>query len=66
MKTTTRLVMFGVIAALSSLSGCFVGTHDDGYHYYNGYRYENGDRIDRDGHRDVHWCDGHHDDEHCR
>lgn len=60
MKTATRLLMFGAIAALSSLSGCFVGPHDDGY------RYENGDRIDRDGHRDVHWCDGHHDDEHCR
>jgi len=59
MKTTTRLLMFGAIAALSSLSGCVVGVHDDGY------RYENGDRIDRQGHREVHWCDGHHDDEHC-
>jgi hypothetical protein len=60
MKTTTRLLMFGAIAALSSLSGCVVGVHDDGY------RYENGDRIDRQGHREVHWCDAHHDDEHCR
>lgn len=32
----------------------------------HGYRYENGDRIDRSGHRDVHWCAAHPEDEHCR
>ena len=64
MNTVTRLIGFGAIAALSSLSSCIVAPppHGDGERY----RYEHGDRIDRDGHREARWCDGHRDDEHCR
>lgn len=48
---------------LMSIVGC---AHDgDRYRYDNGYRYQNGDRIDPDGHREVHWCDTHQDDPHC-
>lgn len=71
MNSFNRLAIFGAIAALSSLSGCVIAP-DQGYRDHDGhrdqdrYRYENGDRIDRDGHREVRWCDRHHDDEHCR
>jgi hypothetical protein len=64
MNTVKRVAALGTLAALSILSGCIVapGRGPDG----DRYRYENGDRIDRDGHREAHWCDAHHDDEHCR
>jgi hypothetical protein len=65
MNSFNRLAFFGAIAALSSLSGCVIAP-DQGYRDHDRYRYENGDRIDRDGHREARWCDGHHDDEHCR
>jgi hypothetical protein len=45
--------------ALLTLSGCVV-ERDHGP-----YTWDHGDRIDRYGHREVHWCDAHHDDEHC-
>jgi hypothetical protein len=76
MKAFNGLAAFWAIAALSSLSGCVIapdrggggGERDhDRYRYDNGgYRYENGDRVDREGHREARWCDGHRDDEHCR
>jgi hypothetical protein len=67
MNTVTRLITFGAIAALSSLSGCVIAPgHGDGDGARERYRYEHGDRIDRDGHREAHWCDAHRDDEHCR
>lgn len=50
----------GTMVALFNLSGC--ARVDD----HGPYRWEHGDRIDRDGHREVHWCDAHHEDEHCR
>ena len=55
-----RLTILAAIATLGSLSGCYVGVRDHGP-----YRYENGDRIDRDGNREAHWCDNHHDDQGC-
>ncbi len=45
------------LLTLLSVPGCIVAGPS--------YRYENGDRIDRYGHREVHWCDAHRDDEHC-
>lgn len=64
MSTFTRSIYLGVMAGLlMSIVGC---AHDgDRYRYDNGYRYQNGDRIDPDGHREVHWCDTHQDDPHC-
>jgi hypothetical protein len=58
MSTINRLLSLSAVVALLCLGGCVI--HDRGP-----YRYENGDRIDRYGHRDVHWCDNHHEDEHC-
>jgi hypothetical protein len=62
-KISSRMTLFGlgVLVALLNLSGCARGDGDHGP-----YRWEHGDRIDRDGHREVRWCDGHHEDEHCR
>ena len=60
MRTFNRTAILGALTAISfllNLSGCVVRDP--------GYRYENGDRIDRYGHREEHWCDNHHDDEHC-
>jgi hypothetical protein len=62
MKDLGRLAIL-TVSALLSLSGCIVTP--DRPHDVVEYRYENGDRIDSHGHRDVHWCDSHHDDEHC-
>ncbi len=62
-----RLAAWVPMIALLGLSGCVIAPdHDRGYRDHDEYRYENGDRIDREGHREVHWCDSHHDDEHCR
>jgi hypothetical protein len=66
MNTLNRLAALGALAALSSLSACVVAPDGGGYGDQNRYRYEHGDRIDRDGHREARWCDGHRDDEHCR
>jgi hypothetical protein len=55
-----RIVVLGATLALLSLSGCIV-EHDHGP-----YTYDHGDRVDQYGHREAHWCDNHHDDEHCR
>ncbi|HEY1724032.1 MAG TPA: hypothetical protein VGF89_01320 [Steroidobacteraceae bacterium] len=63
MKDLGRLAIL-TVSALLSLSGCIVTPAHD--HDRVEYRYENGDRIDSNGHREVHWCDAHHDDEHCR
>ncbi len=60
MKTFQRLVVSGLLVTVLGLSGCIVA-RDRGT-----YTYEHGDRIDSYGHREVHWCDSHHDDEHCR
>jgi hypothetical protein len=59
MKTFQRLAVSSVVLALMTLSGCVVERD-------HGYRYEHGDRIDSYGHREAHWCDNHHDDDHCR
>jgi hypothetical protein len=60
MKASYRIAVLGAIAAVANLSACHV--HDD----HGPYRYENGDRIDRDGRREVRWCENHHEDENCR
>ena len=49
----------GLLVTLLNVSGC---ARDD----HGPYRWEHGDRVDREGHRDVRWCDAHHEDEHCR
>ncbi len=64
MNTFKRLAALGAIAALLGVSatGCLIAPRDHGP-----YNYDHGDRIDRDGHREAHWCDHHRgDDEHCR
>jgi len=60
-----RIAVLGAITALVTISGCYVGVRDHGPYNHGPYRYENGDRIDRDGNREAHWCDGHHGDEGC-
>ena len=55
----SRMSALGAIMVVLSLSSCTGRDHGP-------YRYENGDRIDRDGHREAHWCDEHREDEHCR
>jgi hypothetical protein len=63
MKTPNWKAMTGAtiaLLALSSLPGCVV-ERDHGP-----YTWDHGDRVDRYGHREAHWCDGHHEDEHCR
>jgi len=47
------------LLAFATVSGC-VMERDHGP-----YTWDHGDRIDRYGHREAHWCAGHHDDEHC-
>jgi hypothetical protein len=56
LHTFTRVIFLAALASLLALSleGC-----------HRGGGYEHGDRIDDHGHRDVGWCDQHHDDEHC-
>lgn len=65
MNAFYRTAVLGTITTLVGLSGCYVA-RDHGPYGEGTYRYENGDRIDRDGHRDAHWCDNYHDDEGCR
>ncbi|HEV7985212.1 MAG TPA: hypothetical protein VGP20_03530 [Steroidobacteraceae bacterium] len=60
MKTFHRVALAAVVLAVSGLSGCIVARD------HGPYSYERGDRIDRYGHREVAWCDNHHEDEHCR
>jgi len=48
------------LLTFSSLSGCVV-ERDHGP-----YTWDHGDRVDRYGHRESHWCDAHHEEEHCR
>ncbi|HVO48082.1 MAG TPA: hypothetical protein VMT29_17305 [Steroidobacteraceae bacterium] len=59
MNAIKALGALGTLMLVLAASGCVVERD-------HGYRYENGDRIDRWGHRDVHWCDDHRDDDHCR
>jgi hypothetical protein len=59
MSTFNRLVLLVATAAVLGVSGCIVEPEQ------GPYRYEHGDRVDRYGHRDEHWCDYHHEDEHC-
>jgi hypothetical protein len=79
MNTFNRMAAWGMVSVLLGLSGCVIAPdhehyrdHEayrdhDAYQDREQYRYQNGDRIDRAGHRDVRWCDRHHDDdEHCR
>ena len=77
METHTRIAgarrHIGLLAALATinLAGCvWVPDHardSDRDHstVREQYRYENGDRVDREGHREVGWCNQHRDDEHC-
>jgi hypothetical protein len=58
MSNFGRMIPLAAILVLS-LSSCTGRDHGP-------YRFENGDRIDRDGHREVHWCDDHREDDHCR
>ncbi|HUI62884.1 MAG TPA: hypothetical protein VLX90_21825 [Steroidobacteraceae bacterium] len=58
MNSIKALAAAGAAVLLLATAGCIVDRD-------HGYRYENGDRIDRSGHRDVHWCDDHRGDEHC-
>lgn len=60
MSTCNRVIaLSSTVLLLSLMSSCH--ERDRGP-----YRFENGDRIDRFGHREVRWCDDHHEDEHCR
>jgi hypothetical protein len=59
-KAITSATIATATVALLSLSGCVV-ERDHGP-----YTWDHGDRVDRYGHREAHWCDAHHDDEHCR
>ncbi len=63
MNTFNRLAALSAMALLVGVSGCVVAP---GHDRDRGYRYEHGDRIDRDGHREIRWCDDHRGDEHCR
>ena len=65
MNTFSRIAVLGALTSLVSISGCIVAP-DRGPDEHGPYRYQNGDRIDRDGHREAHWCDNHHDDQGCR
>jgi len=60
MKAFQRIAVASMIVAVMGLSGCIVGRD------HGSYTYDHGDRIDSYGHREAHWCDGHHDNEHCR
>jgi hypothetical protein len=61
------VIYFGIMCGLlAGISGCEHNQDRDRGGYYEGYRWENGDRIAPDGHRDVHWCDYHPEDEHCQ
>jgi hypothetical protein len=62
----TVLCGLGALVALFNVSGCTRVVDHGGGGDHGPYRWEHGDRIDRDGNREAHWCDGHHDDEHCR
>jgi hypothetical protein len=55
----SRMVLLGALVTILDLAGCHASDHGP-------YRYERGDRVDRDGHRDVGWCNDHHEDDHCR
>ena len=57
MQKWNRLVWMSAALALLGLSGCVVS---------GPYSYDHGDRVDRYGHHEAHWCDAHHEDEHCR
>ena len=63
MNAIYRMAVLGTLTTLVSISGCVVAPGANGH---GPYRYENGDRIDRDGNRETHWCDGHNGDEGCR
>jgi hypothetical protein len=56
------MAALGALTTLVIMSGCVVSDRGSDR---GPYTYENGDRVDRDGHRDAHWCDNHHDDEGC-
>jgi hypothetical protein len=62
MSTFNRIAALSAIAAVIGLTGCVVEREHD----HGPYRYEHGDRIDRDGRHEEHWCERHHDEEHCR
>jgi hypothetical protein len=52
-------VVCAALMAVLTLSGCALRGEGP-------YTYDRGDRVDRDGNRDVGWCDVHRDDMHCR
>jgi len=58
MKTIKWVWAAGALA-LMGLSGCIVERE------HGPYTYEHGDRIDHYGHREVGWCEKHHDVENC-
>lgn len=62
MKRLNWKFLTSAAIALLSLSGCIVERE----HEHGPYTWDHGDRVDRYGHRESHWCDGHHDDDHCR
>ena len=68
MKAFHRIAVSSVIVAVMALSGCIVARDQGSDHGsdHGSYSYDHGDRIDSSGHREAHWCDAHHDDEHCR
>lgn len=65
MNVFYRTVVLAALTTLVGIAGCG-GPRGHGPEDHGPYRFENGDRIDRDGHREARWCDGHHDDEGCR
>ena len=62
-----RIVLVATAVTGLGLVGCGVPPGPPGAHDTHGpFHWEHGDRIDSLGHREEHWCDSHHDDEHCR
>lgn len=67
MSTFTRVIYLGALVSVMMGMAACADRDRDTYHSNTPetYRYENGDRIDSQGHRDVHWCADHPDDVHC-
>jgi hypothetical protein len=62
MTLLRRLTALSALLALlgAGISGCIIAPD------HGPYRYDHGDRYDRYNHREAHWCNRHHEDEHCR